>query len=177
MRNVISAVSIIFCLSISSVPAFAQGNSCWGQASAVFAQMGLMGEHSSQQEEPRLGLANLARALYDAGVLAEPTLAALGAFVANELGLSIDRCTDSPGLTAAAEEAMAASAACWGQASAAFAAMGILGQHASQEANPRVGLRNLARLLYDAGLIPDDSMASLGAFVATEQGLEIDACM
>jgi hypothetical protein len=67
-------------------------NACWGQATAVFAQTGEMGEHASQQPTPRLGLRNLARALYDAGVIGDDTMQALGAFVANELGLSIDAC-------------------------------------------------------------------------------------
>lgn len=152
------------------------GNSCWGQASAVFAQMGLMGEHASQQANPRQGLANLARELYDAGVILEPTLAGLGAFVAGELGLEIDRCTQVPDAVAAAERAVAVRVACWGQASAVFAGMGLMGEHASQQPNPRLGLRNLARALAEQGVIPDDSMESLGAFVAGELGLEIDAC-
>jgi len=66
--------------------------SCWGQATKVFAQMGEMGEHASDQEEPRLGLPNLARALFEAGVLPDDSLQSLGAFVAAELGLSIDEC-------------------------------------------------------------------------------------
>jgi hypothetical protein len=174
-----SIFSILFVLGLmftSSIAIANQGNSCWGQASAVFAQMGVMGEHSSEQDEPRLGLANLARALFDAGVLAEPTLAALGAFVASELGLDIDRCTHNAAAVEEAEASVAANAACWGQASAVFAQMGVLGEHSSQQPNPRLGLRNLARALADMGVIPDDSMASLGAFVAAELGLEIDAC-
>jgi hypothetical protein len=67
-------------------------NACWGQATRVFAQLGEMGQHSSQQPTPRVGLANLARLLYDGGVIVEPTLQALGAFVADELGLAIDAC-------------------------------------------------------------------------------------
>lgn len=66
--------------------------------------------------------------------------------------------------------------ACWGQASKVFAQMGEMGEHSSQQENPRAGLRNLARLLYDAGAIPDDSMQSLGRFVVTDLGLSIDAC-
>lgn len=68
-------------------------DACWGQATKVFAQTGEMGAHASAEPTPRLGLANLARALYDQGVISEPTLAALGAFVADALGLSIDACT------------------------------------------------------------------------------------
>lgn len=71
----------------------------------------------------------------------------------------------------------AATNACWGQASAVFAQMGEMGQHSSQQPTPRSGLRNLARLLADDGIIPDDSMTSLGVFVADALGLSIDACM
>jgi len=55
--------------------------------------------------------------------------------------------------------------------------MGELGEHASQQPTPRAGLRNLARLLADDGIIPDDSMQALGAFVLDVLGLSIDACM
>lgn len=68
-------------------------------------------------------------------------------------------------------------AACWGQATKVFAQLGEMGQHASEQPTPRAGLRNLARLLADAGIIPDDSMASLGEFVANALGLSIEACM
>jgi hypothetical protein len=67
---------------------------CWGQATKVFAQLGEMGTHSSQQPNPRVGLANLARLLYMDGVIDEPTMQALGAFVADALGLSIEACMD-----------------------------------------------------------------------------------
>ena len=75
------------------------------------------------------------------------------------------------------ESVSANTSACWGQASAVFARTGEMGLHASQEPTPRIGLRNLARALYDAGVIADDSMASLGAFVADALGLSIEACM
>jgi hypothetical protein len=70
----------------------ADGQACWGQATRVFAQMGDMGEHSSSYPTPRLGLRNLARLLYDLGILEEDTMQALGAWVAAQLGLSIDAC-------------------------------------------------------------------------------------
>jgi hypothetical protein len=76
-------------MAASAQPANA---SCWGQASKVFAQMGLMGEHSSSFETPRLGLRNLARSLADQGVIDDDSMQALGAFVADELGLTIDAC-------------------------------------------------------------------------------------
>jgi predicted Zn-dependent protease len=80
-------------------------------------------------------------------------------------------------LIPAATQAAPGDNACWGQATSVFAQMGMMGQHASEQETPRLGLRNLARALYDAGAIPDDTMQALGAFVATEQGLSIDACM
>jgi hypothetical protein len=67
--------------------------------------------------------------------------------------------------------------ACWGQASKVFAQTGEMGEHSSEMPTPRAGLRNLARMLYEDGTIPDDSMQALGAFVAAALGLEIDACM
>lgn len=66
--------------------------------------------------------------------------------------------------------------ACWGQATKVFARTGEMGQHASHYPTPRLGLRNLARALAEAGIIPDDSMQSLGAFVAAELDLSISAC-
>ncbi|MGD2063137.1 MAG: hypothetical protein PVF51_06090 [Nitrospirota bacterium] len=83
------------CLLAFTVPAMAQDlpfGACWGQASRVLAEMGEMGEHASQQSNPRAGLRNLARELYDEGVLVDDSLSALGQFVADELGLSIDAC-------------------------------------------------------------------------------------
>ena len=69
------------------------------------------------------------------------------------------------------------SQACWGQATKVFAATGQLGQHASSEPTPRLGLANLARALFDQGVIPAPTMQALGAFVAAQLGLSIDACM
>jgi hypothetical protein len=80
-------------LTAPAVQYAAAPNACWGQATKVFASTGVMGEHASQQANPRLGLANLARALYQAGAISEPTMAALGAFVADALGLTIDACS------------------------------------------------------------------------------------
>jgi hypothetical protein len=51
-----------------------------------------------------------------------------------------------------------------------------MGEHSSSFPTPRLGLRNLARALHEGGVIADDSMQALGAFVAGELGLEIDAC-
>jgi len=67
--------------------------------------------------------------------------------------------------------------ACWGQATKVFAMTGEMGEHASDQPTPRLGLRNLAVALYEDGILTDDSIQSLGQFVATELGLSIDACM
>ncbi len=67
-------------------------------------------------------------------------------------------------------------AACWGQATKVFAHTGEMGLHSSSQATPRLGLRNLARTLYEQGVIPDDTMTALGQFVSAELGLSIEAC-
>ena len=176
LNKILCLSAFVVSTSLFSTTAFAQGNNCWGQAAAVFAQFGEMGKHASEQESPRLGLGRLARILFEAGEISEPTIAALGVFVAVEANLDIDGCMGDAEAIEDAEAAVAADAACWGQASAVFAQMGLMGQHASQQDNPFFGMRNLARALAEIGLIPDDSMASLGAFVANELGLEITAC-
>ncbi len=93
--TVVFVLVVMMAFSVLSVSAdTSQGDACWGQATAVFAQMGVMGEHASQQENPRLGLHNLAVALADAGIIPDDSMASLGQFVSAELGLSIDACTN-----------------------------------------------------------------------------------
>lgn len=98
MKKLVVLLLLVVLLAIMVIPVGAQGtgnpNACWGQATKVFAQTGEMGEHSSQQPTPRLGLRNLARALYAQGVIPDDTLQALGEFVVAELGLSVDACLD-----------------------------------------------------------------------------------
>lgn len=68
--------------------------------------------------------------------------------------------------------------ACWGQATAAFAQLGEMGDHASQQATPRDGLGNLANDLYDAGLIDAPNLQALAAFlVSIDPDLTVEACM
>lgn len=68
--------------------------------------------------------------------------------------------------------------ACWGQASAAFARMGEMGKHASQEVTPRYGLANLASILYDDGVIDAPTLQALGAYlVSVDPDLTVEACM
>lgn len=95
MKLHVTAILITLVLAFVAVPVHADsGNACWGQATAVFAQMGEMGKHASQEPTPRLGLRNLARALYEAGMITDDSMATLGQFVADALGLSIDACMD-----------------------------------------------------------------------------------
>ena len=92
-------LTLVFIIALTLIPLTAQakpnnGNACFGQASAVFAQMGAMGDHSSSFPTPRLGLRNLARLLAEAGAIPDDSMASLGQFVANELGLSIAACME-----------------------------------------------------------------------------------
>jgi hypothetical protein len=79
-------------LSVAVVQAAPSDKACWGQATKVFAQTGEMGEHASGYDTPRYGLRNLARELYADGTISDNTMQALGAFVAEALGLEIDAC-------------------------------------------------------------------------------------
>lgn len=59
-------------------------NNCWGVVSAQFAHVeGGLGDHTSSQSNPRLGLGNVARLFYEQGLINEPTLSALGSFLAS----------------------------------------------------------------------------------------------
>jgi hypothetical protein len=94
-KGLLVAVLALVAWGASPAPTVAEtttADACWGQATQVFARMGVMGEHASSYDTPRLGLRNLARALYELGVLPDDTMASLGAFVAASLGLSIEAC-------------------------------------------------------------------------------------
>ena len=96
MKNLTVALVLvaIFALALTPMPAQAYTQDCWGQATAAFAKMGKMGEHASQQANPRDGLANLARDLYfEAGVLEAPTIQALAAWLVSiDPELTVDAC-------------------------------------------------------------------------------------
>jgi len=99
MKNLMVALVLvaIFALALTPMPAQAYTQDCWGQATAAFAKMGEMGEHASQQANPRYGLANLARILYDdgEGVLDAPTLQALAAYLVEiDPDLTVEACMD-----------------------------------------------------------------------------------
>ena len=178
MRKItlIISVSLVTICLLGSASAFAKSNSCWGEASAAFGKLGVMGEHASTQSNPRLGLANVAVVFYEAGIIPEPTMDELGIYLAAEAGVTLDKCLSNARAVAEAESFAQNNAACWGQASKVFAQTGMMGQHSSSFDNPRLGIRNLARYLFDLGLIPEDSMAALGAYVADELGYDISAC-
>jgi hypothetical protein len=94
IRRLVLALAVAVVLG--ATPAVAYTDACWGQATAAFAQLGEMGPHASQQENPREGLANLAKRLYEEEeVLDAPTLQALGAFLVSiDPNLTIDACMD-----------------------------------------------------------------------------------
>lgn len=97
MKKIFVALALASLLAIVFMPASAKAytNACWGQATAVFAQLGEMGDHASQQPTPRLGLANLANALYDDEVIDAPTLQALAAFLVSiDPNLTVEACMD-----------------------------------------------------------------------------------
>lgn len=67
-RILIAAMLVVMLLGGLAPAAAAQspqgeGKNCWGVVSAQRARTGGLGEHSSQQENPRLGLGNLTRIL------------------------------------------------------------------------------------------------------------------
>jgi len=96
MKKLILALALVtlFALVLLPAPVQAYTDACWGQATAVFAQMGEMGEHASQQPTPRAGLANLAKDLYyEEGVLDAPTIQALGAWLVEiDPALTVEAC-------------------------------------------------------------------------------------
>lgn len=97
MKNIIRNISLIsLLLALCAAPIMASngngngggtdnGGACWGQATKVFAKTGAMGYHASNQDNPRLGLRNLARVLFEAGLIEDDTMQALGAFVSEDI--------------------------------------------------------------------------------------------
>jgi hypothetical protein len=88
----LAAAATLGAAPLTASAAAPNDHACWGQATKVFAATGELGQHASSEPTPRLGLANLARALFAEGVIPAPTMQALGAFVTAQLGLSIDAC-------------------------------------------------------------------------------------
>lgn len=98
MKRLMIIFMLVVLFAVLVVPAGAQGtsnpNACWGQATKVFARTGEMGEHASQEPTPRLGLRNLARALYADGQLPDDSLQSLGQFVVEAWDLDVSACLD-----------------------------------------------------------------------------------
>ena len=56
---------------------------CWGVVSSQLAHVeGGIGDHTSSQSSPRLGLGNVARLFYDMGLIDDPSVSALGSLLA-----------------------------------------------------------------------------------------------
>lgn len=67
----------------SAVPAGSVPANCWGVVTSQFARADRgIGEHSSSQTNPRLGLGNVAKALFDQGLISDPHVSDLGALLA-----------------------------------------------------------------------------------------------
>jgi hypothetical protein len=83
-------------MSIAPVAAAAPANpNCWGVVTAQRATtLHDIGEHSSAQSEPRLGLGNVARLLFDLAVTAGPHVSDLGSGLATLDGIPETSCGD-----------------------------------------------------------------------------------
>ncbi len=86
-------LALVFALVIPAGVQAGDEDACFGLVAAAYAQLGLQGEHSSSfAGEPRIGLANLAVLLYEAGAISEPTMTGLGIFLNEAEGLDIAVC-------------------------------------------------------------------------------------
>ena len=67
----------------SAVPDDTVPTNCWGVVTSQFARADRgIGDHSSNQTNPRLGLGNVAKALFDQGLITDPHVSDLGALLA-----------------------------------------------------------------------------------------------
>jgi hypothetical protein len=77
-------------------PAAAAGpdnNNCWSVVTSQRATTaGDIGTHASSQDSPRLGLGNVARVLFDLGLISGPTVWDLGSGLATLDGLDATSC-------------------------------------------------------------------------------------
>ena len=68
--------------------------------------------------------------------------------------------------------------ACFGLVAAAYGQLGLQGEHASSFApDPRIGLANLAQLLFDMGVLDEPTMWALGEYLNEAENLNIEACL
>jgi hypothetical protein len=70
-----------------------------------------------------------------------------------------------------------ANPSCWGVVTSQRAVSeGDIGAHSSSQDSPRLGLGNVARLLYDLGLTSGPHVCDLGSGLATLDGLDSTSC-
>jgi opacity protein-like surface antigen len=70
-----------------------------------------------------------------------------------------------------------ANPSCWGVVSAQRAtSTGDIGEHASAQSTPRLGLGNTARLLHDLGLTGGPHVSDLGSTLAELDGIDATSC-
>ena len=96
-RRMISFVLALLLVAASVVPVFAAGSptnpNCWGTVTSQRAStLHDIGQHVSSQSEPRAGLGNVARQLYDLGLTSGPHVSDLGSFLASVDGLDATQC-------------------------------------------------------------------------------------
>src|SRR6266496_2705447 len=96
-RRMISLVLTLLLVAVTVVPAFADGSptnpNCWGTVTSQRASTYHdVGQHVSSQSEPRTGLGNVARQLYDLGLTNGPHVSDLGSFIASVDGLDATQC-------------------------------------------------------------------------------------
>lgn len=97
MNRIIGALFVLAMLVVAAptAPSHADSPACWGQATAVFAQFGQMGQHASQQPTPRQGLRNLARELEALGLLPDDSLTSLAQYIISiDPTLSVAACLE-----------------------------------------------------------------------------------
>lgn len=96
MKKLTLALALVLVLALLALPAFANTDNydaCWGQATAAYAALGEMGEHASQQETPREGLANLAQRLYEEEGIGDGSLQGLAVFLVSiDPDLTVEAC-------------------------------------------------------------------------------------
>ena len=94
LLGVTALVMILVVLLVA--PVAASDQNCWGVVSSQRAQAdGGLGQHTSDQDTPRLGLGNLARILGEAGVTDGTHISDLGRFLADVDGIDETHCSDS----------------------------------------------------------------------------------
>ena len=66
---------------------------------------------------------------------------------------------------------------CWGVVTSQLAHVeGGIGEHASSQATPRLGLGNVARLFFELGLIDSPTVSDLGSLLAQLDEYDETAC-